>query len=386
MTDFKYMDDFMKNQYMELADINYELDKKLEVKHIKNGTILPVIKEKNILFGKGGVIDEKGNYVEISAQKAHNMIQRVNGKYDSVSEEKIDCTVIYMNFFYKHWGHFIIDVIPRMWYLLENTTLPIVFTVKKDSNETISGNYLEFLKLFGIDEKRIMVINKPTTFTEVIIPEMSLYPGKYYTKEYVKIFDKITQNIQPNEKLPEKLYLSRSQLGFAKRKEVGEKDIEKFFNENGYISISPEKLSLKEQIEYIKSAKEIVAVSGTLPHNMLFGQEGKNWIIVNKTYRINRHQALINQMKNVNVTYLDLHISLLPILYGPGPFIMTLNENAERFAMDNGYKIEISKRQKNANRIRKIWYILKYFYTYKKGLPKDNSINSKELYEFYKKR
>ena len=156
MTNFEYMDKFMKEQYIELSKINYQVEKNLEVRHVKNATILPVKKEGQALFGKGGVVDEDGKYIEISAQKADKMMDRVNGKYECTQVETIKETVIYMNYFHKHWGHFLIDVVPRMWYLIENNNFPIVFTVNINSEKNnITGNYLEFLKLFGIKKERV---------------------------------------------------------------------------------------------------------------------------------------------------------------------------------------------------------------------------------------
>lgn len=385
----KYIDDFMKKEYNEISKRDYFLNEELTVTEVEDGIILPVLNtnEYNTSKGAGGVIDKEFNYIQSSAQLAYNMKNRVYGKYN-IENEKIEYnneTVIYGNFFYKHWGHFIIDIVSRLWYLLEyNDKLKVVFTTMlHDDSTKIDGNYKEFLNLFGISDDRILLINKPTKFKKIIIPDCSIYPGKYYTKEYIKIFEKVSNSVIRNYNIPHKIYLSRSKLKKAKEKEIGEKEIEKFFNNNGYYSISPEQLTLTEQIQFFRDSREIVCISGTLPHNIMFSNEGKKIIIINKTYKLNKHQELINQAKKANVTYLDLHISLFPVAYGKGPFIMTINNNLKSFAQDRTYDLKIKITQKFKNIYKKVWYLVQYLKIYNFKIYNDGKTNWKELFKFY---
>ena len=162
----KYIDDFTKKEYEEISKEDYFLNKELSVTEVENGIILPVLNTNkyNTSKGAGGVIDKELNYIESSAQLAYNMKNRVYGKYD-IENEKIEYdneTVIYGNFFYKHWGHFIIDIVSRLWYLLEDNSgnkAKIVFTTMiNDENTKIDGNYKEFLNLFGISDDRICLL------------------------------------------------------------------------------------------------------------------------------------------------------------------------------------------------------------------------------------
>lgn len=385
-----YIDRLMKTKYENIDKINYFTDKKLGVEEIKNGIILPVLKTNkyNTSKGAGGVIDEKMNYVESSAQLAYNMQNRVYGKYhiDSEKIDYIDETVIYGNFFYKHWGHFIIDIVSRLWYLLEsnsNKKYRIVFTTTLNDNTKIDGNYMEFFNLFGLSNLDILIINKPTKFKKIIIPEPSIYPGKYYTSEYVKIFEKVINNVNIDFSIPPKVYLSRRKFENAIDKEIGENDIEKFFNENGYISIFPESLKLCKQIQYYRDSKEIACISGTLAHNIMFTSRHKKVTIINKTYKINKHQQLINQAKEADVTYVDSHISLLPIAYGKGPFILTKNINLKRYANDKKYYIKMKWNEKINNFYKKIWYIKKYKEIYKSNIYDDKEIKWIKLLIYY---
>ena len=386
-----YIDDFMKAEYEDSLKKNYFSSKKLNTIEIEEGIILPVLKTDvyNTSKGAGGVIDKNQKYIKCSAQMAYNMKNRVYGQY-AICEEEIEFineNVVYANFFYKHWGHFIIEIIARLWYLLDESRkkkLKVVFTTElNDNNIAIDGNYKEFLNLFGILDENILLINKPTKFKKVVVPECSIYPGKYYTKEYKEILKKVSDNVSTANNIPPKIYLSRSNFKKARKKEIGEKEIEKFFNKNGFYSISPEKLTLTEQIQFYRDSKELACFNGTLSHNIMFANDKKNIIIINKTYKLNKHQALINQAKKANVIYLDLHISLFPIAYGKGPFILTINDNLKRFAYDRNYDLKFSMILYLKNICKKIWYIIRYLKTYKLKIYDDKNINSKELLKFY---
>lgn len=66
--------------------------------------------------------------------------------------------------------------------------------------------------------------------------------------------------------------------------------------------LSPEKLSLIEQIGFFNNSNLIVCMSGTLGHNLLFSQDDTELVILNKTYNYNIVQCVINQMTRKRVT------------------------------------------------------------------------------------
>lgn len=386
MSNLKFIDDFSKDRYIKEEQTNYFSDKKLQVVIEKNAIILPVYKNQkyDTSQGSGGVLDSKGKYVETSAQLAYNMKNRVYGDYEiSSNVDYIDEEVVYLNYFYKHWGHFIIDIVSRMWYLIgRENKYKVVLTTSLSQEEILNGPFLEFFILFGIKKENIIILNRPTRFKKVIIPDVSIYPGKYYTKEYKLIFENVIKHINLNKKIPSKIYLSRSDFKKASLKEKGEKEIEKYFNENGYVSIIPENMSLEEQIQHCYLCEEMVSLSGTLPHNLVFSKENKNIIILNKTYKLNKNQELINQMMNSDVTYIDVHSSLFPIAYGKGPFILKLNRNLKEFSKERKYKIKTPLFYWLTNVYKKIWYLITYFKTYH-TIYSDNDIDRKKLWRYY---
>lgn len=350
--DERYLDEFTQNDFYKLSTKKYLLKKQLEVKVIDNGVVLPPksndskivdkFNNSNLLIGKGGIVDARGRYLNISSQKAEGMKDRVVGAYNfdeselRISEEK----VIYLNYFIKQWGHFLLDVVGRLWYpLQQDSETKIAYTCFSGEDSKIEGNYLEFFNLLGIDESRLLLVNKPTQFKQVIVPESSILPGSYYTSEYKEIFNKLVRNVKGRK--PElknrKIYCSRSKLQVAKNKEFGESKIEKIFLNNGYSPIYPETMTLSDQIKALRSADVVVMSSGSLAHNLLFIDRGIEVFILNKTYRMNLHQFLINEISEAKVKFVDFYIAPLPVLYGYGPFLMDITKSLRNFFDDNNF-------------------------------------------------
>ena len=107
---------------------------------------------------------------------------------------------------------------------------------------------------------------------------------------------------------------------------------------NDFKIISPEKISLSEMIFYIRNAQTCASVSGSLPHNMLFGADNQRLIIVERNIYNNEIQVDVNRIKKLNTIYIDSNIAIYPVNLGYGPFILSYKGMLERFANDNNMK------------------------------------------------
>ena len=155
-----------------------------EVLCFKNAIILPFrsFKDTDVVAGRGGVVDSQGIYVETSST------------YEVKECKFIDKKVVYCGYFNKAWGHFLTEVVSRLWYVLRNDDSidSYVFIVEEGEDKSFSGNYLEFLKLLGIDNK-VEIINKPTKYSEVVVPEDGLVYEEYYTEEFKKMYEYVNK-------------------------------------------------------------------------------------------------------------------------------------------------------------------------------------------------
>ncbi len=310
--------------------------KELITESYDNATILPIRRfpEDNLLFGRGGLVDKNNNYVALSA-----IDNRVQFSYEFNNPVVKDEKVVYGGYLVCQWGHFLVEAVSRLWYALENDTTidKYVFFLSQDEEREATGNYKEFFQLLGIWDK-IEIINKPTQYREVIVPELSYKWRTYFSQYYKKIFDTIANNIKisPQWQACDKIFFTRSQLASASLTDIGTPMVDSFFLNNNYKIISPEKISLSELIFLIRNAKECAAVSGTLPHNMLFGNDNQKLTIIERNILNNEIQSDINNIRQLNTTYVDANLGLYTVNLGFGPFLLCYKGLFEKYAKDNG--------------------------------------------------
>ncbi len=303
----------------------------------KNATILPVVKynDYDVMHGRGGVIDESGYYINLSKTKV-----RVVGSYDINKEEcqHIDKKVVYCGYFYRCWGHFVTEVVSRLWYSLENdkTVDYYVFTDKMDGNNTFVGNYLKFLEFLGISDK-VILINKPTSFSEVIIPEDGFVYDEYYTKAFVDMYKYINKVGLSKYNGPkyEKVYFSKNKIVSSIESNLNSKFVDKYLEKNGFKIFYPETLSLEETIGIMQNCKYFCALSSSLAHNQLFGHSNQTMISIEKQAFYNPYQIFVANITQCEVVFVDACRHIFPVC-SAGPFIYDYTEYFDKFAKDFG--------------------------------------------------
>ena len=365
-----YMESKKAEDYRKKEKKDFFRQEPLSAVEVKDATILPAKADinGNRLWCIGGVIDEKGKYVEESSTENLNLFGGIY-EFEKKDVQIIDEEVIFMGPFLSHWGHFICDQISRLWFILENPRkYKIAYCgLNWGAKETdLWGNYLEFFTLLGIEKEQLINIKVPTKFKKIIIPEFSFVMDNYYTKEFKKIFTTVISNIEEQNLTPyEKIFYSRQAFIDAKSRENGEKELQEIFSENGYKVIEPEKLTLSEQIFYMNHCKEMAATSGSITHNLLFAPEGLNVIILNKMYLMNNYQMVIDSIMDVNIICVDVYTKIFPVCFGLGPFVIGINGYFKKFAHDYGFKIPITLQINILRKLSKIfWYMKRYVAIY----------------------
>ena len=326
---------------------------KLTVSEYESGIILP---QKIVVdgprWGLGGVCDSDNHFVECSFYDGGWATH--GGFYQWDEEEYIDEDVVYVGIFYLHWGHFLIDLTGRMWFLQQFSKGRSDFKVAYLGREEPKGNNLRFFELLGIKEKQLIHITKPTRFKKVFVPEQSFKPCEWYTDEFVQMFDELytvvmnSQNDFLKLRDIDKVYFTRRRFSKAVGSEFGEEYFEKCFTGNGYTVISPEALSLEEQIYLWNHASEIVCMNGTIPLNMVFLlNKDLKLIILNKTSIFHENPMILLEMRGISATFLDIYkepFKDYPDSLGEGPFLLWPSKPFDEFCIDNKFSFSRNKR------------------------------------------
>ena len=299
--DYRYLRPEKAKALKKWYDDPIEVRENPEIWQGSDALILPLRRDPSfgLLFGKGGVVDENVEYVSLSSIPG-----RVEGSYPVETTEYRDEKVVYCGYLVNHWGHFLIEAVTRLWYFLENDPTIDKFVYFLDENEEreIKGNYRLFLELLKIWDK-LEIINKPTRYRAVLVPELGIHMRKAYTPRLLKVFDAVADNVvpQPDWDTPEKIYFSRSQFKKGQPFEFGFDSLDNFYEKNGYTILYPEKVPLDRMIHYIRNAKIVASLSGSLPHNMLFGKNKQTVEIVERLVISDDNQTDVNRMRDLHV-------------------------------------------------------------------------------------
>ena len=274
--------------------------------------------------------------------------------YDAISElscddyqyiDYQDKDIIYLGCFYNCWGHFFTDGLAKAWYLLTDEykqkykgKVKIAISFINNTLQSCPKPLLSLYQLLGVDEEDIIVITQPTRFRSMILPDNSLFfhdGTRHFTKDYTATIDAITNAVPANlDKKFEKIYLSRTH--FTKgNADFGERSLESVFKRLGYTIIHPQEYSVLEQIAIFKAAKSFVSTTGSLGHNSVFCNRNTEVILLRKCWATFDYQLVINEAKELNVTYVDTHLTCF-VNDAPnnGPFYLYRNANFCRFIKD----------------------------------------------------
>lgn len=334
MVELKYISE-KKREHMKRR-LKKDIDKtsKSNYSIIDNGYVLPALKTtKAPCFGLGGVLDKDLNFY-----KESGIPERFGGYYEFM-EPNIERpeTICFCGYLVDHWGHFLVEGIERLWFSDKNDRMvdKYVYVVENGSNRTLEGNFLEFIKLLGIENK-VEIINRPQKFKRIIVPELGYKRCQCYSQDFINMLNTINNkaiSCKSEFNLPKKVFLTRSKFPKAKCYEVGLDYLDNLFKMNGFELIEPERTSLKQIINILEAAEVIACESGTLPHNMLL-TNNSNLIIMERQTTINEIQLDIDRIKKLNTIYVDSYVEPFPASPGIGPFLLQYTDKAAEFCKE----------------------------------------------------
>lgn len=351
-----YLYEFNKSRYRTLA--NRQLPKKTDLicKVVENGYLLPARYAERILFGRGGVAAEDGKFVQESAMYANaksievepcteNEIYLGEGyEFDGTGEDVpyLDEDVIYLGYINNHWGHFLLDSVNRLYYAIsyqKEHKCRLAYIVNENCSYRMIPNIRRFFELAGINPEEILFINRLTRAKRIFLPEQSYCIDSYYSQEFLDLFDRVanaadTESIAPADRV----YYTRGLFGKARETECGEEIFVDLFQKNGFEIVSPERMTLDQQIALIRGSNLLAMEIGTIPHNLLFAEPGKKVILLNKSHNMNTAQMDINLIRAIDATYIDAYEACYPVPAGDGPFLLTYSEPLQKFVADENWK------------------------------------------------
>lgn len=358
MTNLDYL--YNPNAAKKFFNFNRLVDRELGFRVIEHGTILPQRmfndKGERGQVGFGGIVDAEGRFI-----KESHIHTGTGGAYIPESMEYSSKTVIYIGITFHIWGHCLTDCIRRIWFLKSEfmnqfKNCPIVYITHPNDNFDDLPNFKRLLEILEVGVDSFQEIKQPTQFDKIILPDecffMETPPDddsfpdndaleRKFTKEYRQMIDQVRdfaiRNRAPSS--AKKIYY------FYGRRGIGEERLAEYFKDKGYEIVSPEKLTLDEQLNLMMNCKSFASTLGSSSHNSIFLPEGAEAIFIPRRNEYMFHQEALNQLYPINVNYVDSSLSVFYEVVGVYQHVLhcfILSEQLKRFFGDkfNGYEEE----------------------------------------------
>jgi len=318
----------MRAKYAQEERTRYERHHPLELQSIAGGVVIPLrLSENNEAEDNefGGVCTADFQFVPLSLTKrvsppnfACHFQDWFRGAHPEEANNKIeylDEDVVFIGALPKHYGHFILEGLARLWFYLEDSN-------RKYRAVYISGEgedrFLELIEFFGLNLSDVRKIEQPTKFRTVIVPEQSIRLHDYFHRSYKLTMDRIKMSIEPIRN--DKVYFSKQER--KNDRAIGEMPFETVLAKNGYAIYFPERMSLRETVAVLKGAKTFVASSGTNSHNAVFLEDGAVSVCLNRSAHFHPAQIMIDRMHGLRAIYIDSFLFASRANWSSGPFLL----------------------------------------------------------------
>ena len=196
-------------------------------------------------------------------------------------------------------------------------------------------NFRRMLDILEVDVNRLQPIYHPVQFENIIMPDDSFSTTEGFTNEYRETIDRL-RNFASKNQTPTS---SKKVYYFYGAAQFGEERLAEYFKSKGYEIISPERLTVDEQLNWLINAESFASTVGSCSHNSVFLRDNTETIFIPRAAnRFAGYQTILNQVHPVNANYLD---SSLSIFYKEnGPYCFIISEQLKKFFGDefNGYE------------------------------------------------
>lgn len=307
-----YVSNISKKNIEEKSKDTLFRTKELSCVSYADTTIIPMLDDC-----PGYAVSPNGEIIDSSLMEESCRPVYVKERFEIHDDERT--VFLLFNFISNCYGHTITDGLRKLWYFLRNDYSSI-----KNKGITLVGltykrlpipnYYYEILKMFGIDD-HIELIEKPTRFKSVIIPDNSLIWDnglRYYTREFKDTIRGIKSYVlaHTHPSLIKNVYFTRTKLRPTLR-EMGEYSVERLFRNKGFTIIAPEKYSILDQFRIAMDCETFVSTEGSISHTTIFCNIGTKAVILRKCNHFNTYQQTINDVAQLNAIYIDAHHSIM---------------------------------------------------------------------------
>lgn len=282
-----------------------------------NAFLIPTsdcIEKNNMPITHNGVVyDAHGRVIIESLRRSEfAAIKHVSDTYidsNTVCCNTITEDAVYCGHFFGHFGHFLLETLPEIYRVKKSGSdnLLLFNRFRDDPSPTVLLKLKHvnfFLNVLKVERERIVIADKNLRLNNVEINDRVTTINHSIQPDVKQAYLFISEAIDSHF-VYEKVYFSRSKM----MRRPSPPDIDIIMANKGFKVIYPEKLSVYEQIQYVKNASVLAGYDGSAMHLSVFMKEASKVIIVDA--RPNRNTVMLNDLLNHETVYLENRYDLI---------------------------------------------------------------------------
>ncbi len=179
-------------------------------------------------------------------------------------------TAVYLGPMMRHFGHFLLEVLPKLWVFDQQAVTKVYFHPFKKRRDPPPLVLDTILAVAGPGVE-VRQIEGPTRFAKLLVPSPVFRinrQGSPFFEEWVQAF---AAKVAPEPQGAEFAYVSRRKLDLTrKRLTLNEEVLETIFEKRGFEILHPQELTFFEQIARMRACRLLAGCSGSALHQALF--------------------------------------------------------------------------------------------------------------------
>ena len=243
----------------------------LESRVFASATVIPATRAPDGRFLMGA-FDSHGQPVpESLLSRIRHGVERQKGFPGELNGARrhVDGTAIYAGVLDRHFGHFVLESLARLWPARLHPELPIVWSVESWRRGPVVRGYrswqAEILGLLGISNRPVFVA-QATTFDELLIPTPGYVMEEFFHpthRDFLGVLDHAPVDGR-------KTWLSRANLSPGVSQSRSASLLDRRLADAGWTIVHPQELSVTEQVEAIATSERLAGEQGSAFHTVMF--------------------------------------------------------------------------------------------------------------------
>jgi hypothetical protein len=226
----------------------------------------------------GGVYDRRGRLLPQSSRQPTEGSYRhldESGRLPEPEDEEME-EAVYLGSLMRHFGHFLLEVVPRLWVFRRRSPRRVYFHAWRDADKGAPAFLAQTLSGLSAEHPEVRVIERPIRFRKLLAPTSTFDLGVAGSPECQAWCQELAARLAPGPPRdgPALIYMSRKGLGRRKRKLDDEDRLEALFADYGFSIVSPESLPFVEQVGLMRGCRVLAGAEGSALHQAMFMPAG----------------------------------------------------------------------------------------------------------------